>query len=272
MVTRDYVHYLTSNSVLLGAEFDKIASILAVTTIIGVALLLGRALLQRAVIEAHAKQDLSRFFDPEVAARITATGHELAAGQGEARDAAILNLDIRSFTRLARELDPDEVTGILTEYQSVVVPIVQRHGGAIDKFLGDGIMATFGAALPSDTYAADALRALTEALDAAGAWAAAAVAAGRPQIVVNGAVATGRVVFGAVGDENRLEYTVIGDAVNLSAKLEKRNKTLGTSGLATAEAFALARQQGYEAGRPTRRIGASQIDGIAQPVELVMLA
>src|SRR3546814_15121865 len=89
----------------------------------------GRALLQRAVIEGLAKQDLSRFFDPEVAARITSTGHELAAGHGEARDAAILYLDIRGFTRLARDLPPDEVTRILTEYQAMAVRSEERRVG-----------------------------------------------------------------------------------------------------------------------------------------------
>lgn len=267
MITRDYVQYLTSNSVLLGAEFDKIASILAVTAILGVTLLLGRRLLERAVIEGLAKQDLSRFFDPEVAARITAAGHELAAGHGEARDAAILNLDIRGFTALARDLAPDMVARLLTEYQAAMVPIIQRHGGTIDKFLGDGIMASFGAALPSGTYAADALRALSEALDAARAWAEAA----GMKLVVNGAVATGRVVFGAVGDANRLEYTVIGDAVNLSAKLEKHNKALGTKGLATAAAVELARQQGYRPDAAPRRIEAAEIDGVAQAIDLVVI-
>lgn len=271
MVTRDYVMYLTSNSVLLGAEFDKIASILIFTGILGVALIRGRGLLQRAVVEGLAKRDLSRFFDPEVAARITATGHELAAGHGEARDAAILYLDIRGFTRLARDLPPDEVTRILTEYQAVVVPILQRQGGAIDKFLGDGIMATFGAAMPSDSYAADALRALVAALDAAAAWAGSATATGRPDIAVNGAVATGRVVFGAVGDENRLEYTVIGDAVNLAAKLEKHNKALGTRGLATAEAFTLACSQGFQPDGAPRPLAAARLDGVAQAIDLVAL-
>src|SRR3546814_17357006 len=81
--------YLTSNSVLLGAEFDKIASILAFTGILGVALMRGSALLQRAVIEGLAKQALSRFFDPDVAARIHSTGHALPARRGGASAAAL---------------------------------------------------------------------------------------------------------------------------------------------------------------------------------------
>lgn len=270
MITRDYVMYLTSNSVLLGAEFDKIASIAAFTAILGVALLRGRGLLERAVTEGLAKRDLSRFFDPEIAARITARGHELAAGRGEAREAAILNLDIRGFTGLVRTLPPDAVAQLLTEYHAVVVPVLQRHGGAIDKFLGDGVMATFGAAVPTGTYAADALRALEEALAAAQTWARGAMDG--KTLDVNGAVATGRVVFGAVGDENRLEYTVIGDAVNLAAKLEKHNKRLGSRALVTEAAYALALAQGYGAKGRVTPIAAAQVDGVVAPLDLVVLA
>jgi adenylate cyclase len=89
---------------------------------------------------------------------------------------------------------------------------------------------------------------------------------------VNAAVATGRVVFGAVGDTNRLEYTVIGPPANLSAKLEKQNKTEHTQALTTAEALNLAETQGYRpAGRFERRSG-KRIDDVEEPVDLVVLA
>ena len=184
--------------------------------------------------------------------------------------AAILNLDIRGFTRIARDLPPDTVTRLLAEYQAVVVPVLQSHGGAIDKFLGDGVMATFGAALPSDTYAADALRALEGALSAANGWARQAVDG--TALAINGAVATGRVVFGAVGDENRLEYTVIGDAVNLSAKLEKHNKALASTGLATAAAYELALAQGYAPAAPVHSVAAARVEGVVQPIDLAVVA
>ena len=111
MITRDYVAYLTSNSVLLGAEFDKIISILVVTALIAVALYRAKDLLVRAVSEQTAARELSRFFAPEIAARIKGAEDGIRAGSGEMREAAVLNLDMRGFTQLAGAAPPDEVMG-----------------------------------------------------------------------------------------------------------------------------------------------------------------
>jgi len=272
MITRDYVEYMTSNSILLGAEFDKIISILTVTVIIAVALTRARGLLVRAVTEQLASRELSRFFAPEIAAKIKGAERGITAGHGEARDAAILNLDLRGFTALAHKHSPDQVMGLLADYQAQMVPLVQKHGGSIDKFLGDGIMATFGAAEPSERYAADALAAMDEIMAAAAAWQERCRAAGRPAPVVNGAVATGRILIGAVGDESRLEYTVIGDAVNLSAKLEKQNKVAGVRALTDADSYALARAQGYRPAHEKRRLAGALVAGVSAPMDLVVLA
>ncbi len=271
MITRDYVAYMTSNSILLGAEFDKIISILVVALILGAALIRGRRLLVRAVAEGAAAQELSRFFAPEIAQKIRGSDRQIAAGSGEARDAAIVNFDMRGFTRYAESHDPDQVMGLLGAYQKLIVPIIQEHGGSIDKFLGDGIMATFGAAAPSKTYAADAVRAVVESIAAAKDWQARNEAEGLPAPRGNAAIATGRIVFGAVGDESRLEYTVIGDAVNLSAKLEQYNKELGASALCDAATVELAEAQAYDGG-PHRRVAAAQVPGVARPVDVVVLA
>jgi adenylate cyclase len=161
---------------------------------------------------------------------------------------------------------------MLAEYQARMVPIIRAHDGAVDKFLGDGIMATFGAAQPSQRYAADALSALLACLAEAHAWAAERETAGLPALPVNGAVATGRIVFGAVGDSARLEYTVIGDAVNLAAKLEKHNKRAGSRGLATAEAVALAEAQGWQPVLGTKRLPGSRLSDLERPLDLVAVA
>ena len=272
MITRDYVAYMTSNSVLLGAEFDKIISILMVTGLIAIALARAKGLLVRSVSEQAAAQELSRFFAPEIAARIKGSEDQIRAGTGELRQAAILNLDMRGFTRLAGEAPPDQVMSLLADYQQQMVPVIRRHGGSIDKFLGDGIMATFGAAEPSETYAADALRALEEAMATAIAWQSDCEAEGRSCPTVNGAVAAGSILFGAVGDETRLEYTVIGDAVNLSAKLEKHNKELGVRAICDRETYDRALAQGYQPANQTKLLTAIDVGGVKDSMGLVVVA
>ncbi|KZD12850.1 adenylate/guanylate cyclase domain-containing protein [Oceanibaculum pacificum] len=272
MITRNYVTYLTSNAILLGAEFDKIISILLVTAVIAAAILRARALLERAVIDGAAARDLSRFFAPEVAARITAAEHRIRAGEGEMQNAAILTVDIRGFTKLSMEAPPREVMALLSEYQSRVVPAIQRQGGSIDKFLGDGVMATFGAALPTETYAADALRAVDAVTAAVTLWNGERIAAGLAPLRIGAAVSTGPVLFGAVGDDTRLEYTVIGEAVNLAAKLENHTKREGVTALAPAAAYDLALMQGYRAPATARRLPARHVDGVEGPLDLVAIA
>jgi adenylate cyclase len=263
---------MTSNAILLGAEFDKMISILLVTGIIAVSLQRAKGLLVRAVTEQTAARELSRFFDPEIAAKIKGSEQEIRVGTGEMRDAAVLNLDMRGFTKLVGQASADEVIGLLAEYQARMVPVIQKHGGTIDKFLGDGIMATFGATVPSQTYASDALAALEEALREARDWQAERVAEGRPSPSVNGAVATGRILFGAVGDETRLEYTVIGDAVNLSAKLEKANKELGSRAVCDVASYELALKQGFQSEVERPRHAGVELAGIARPMDIVVLS
>jgi adenylate cyclase len=272
MITRDYVHYLTSNSVLIGGELDKIITILVVTAILAVAQVRARRMLIRSVVEESAARDLSRFFAPEIAERITGAESQIRPGHGEARDATILTIDIRGFTEFAKTLPPSELIGALVEYESRMVPVIQAHGGSIDKFLGDGILATFGAAAPSETHAADAMRALEAVVAAADAWTRDREATGRREMRIGAAVATGRVVFGAVGDETRLEYTVIGEAVNLAVKLEKHNKVGETRALAVADAFELAERQGYAPAGMAERYGPVHILGVDGAIEVYVLA
>lgn len=271
MVTRDYVHYMTSNSILLGAEFDKVISILMVTGILAVSLIRAWRLLVRAVTEGMAAEDLSRFFAPEVAERITSSVDEIQAGQGEFREATIVYIDIRGFTALSTRLDASEVMKLLAEYQSIVVPIIRDGGGSIDKFLGDGIMATFGATQTSDTHAAQAVTALDQVMAACEAWRERLRAAGRTPLEVGAAAASGTLVFGAVGDATRLEYTVIGESVNRAAKLEDRNKGLGVSAICDAQAYDLATAMGYQRSDVPRRHDNIVLTQGADPVEVVVL-
>lgn len=272
MITRNYVTYLTSNSVLVGAEFDKILSILMVTGIIAVVLMRAQRLLERSVAEEEAARDLSRFFSPEIVQQITQSEQRIRAGEGEARNAAILSVDIRGFTGLSNRLEPSALIKLLTDYEARMVQVIETNGGSVDKFLGDGILASFGAAVTNDSYAADAVRAADGAIAAADIWAAERQAVGEPPIRIGVAVASGRIIFGAVGSESRLEYTCIGDPVNLSAKLEKHNSATGTRALVDAETYALAREQGYTPLLTHDRQEAANVAGVDAPLDVVVLS
>jgi adenylate cyclase len=269
-VTRDFVAYMTGSLVLIGAEVEKIVAILLVTAVLTLAIVRGRRQLVLAASETTARGDLSRFFAPEVAARITESDELLKPGYGEVRRGAILISDIRDFTALAAKRPANEVMTLLVEYQRRVSRVVTDNGGSIDKFMGDGILATFGCARPSDVPAADALRALMALLDTAQPFVTGTQTIGGQPLAFGFAVTTGDVLCGTVGEEERLEFTVIGDAVNRAAKLEKANKTLGTVALAEADLLAAAEREGFAfAGFAPHDTFDVALPGVAQPYQVI---
>lgn len=270
VLTRDYVTYMSQPLVLIGAEIDKVVSILVVAALLAVAVQRARGLMQVAHKETMAASDLRRFFPADVAARITDRDEAIRAGEGEMREATILNVDLRGFTRLSKEMPPDNVIAFLADYQKRVVPLIREHNGAVDKFLGDGIMATFGAARVTGTHCADSIRCGLALLANMDAWTAERAAQGLDTPALGLSVATGSVIFGAVGDGKRLEYTVIGDAVNLSAKLEKHNKAENARFIGDATTHTKAIEQGLEAAVPAEARAQRPVEGVAHPLDIVV--
>jgi len=266
-LTHNFAEYMTSNSILIGAEVDKLLSFAAVTGVLAVAIVRARRLLILSATEANAASELSRFFAPEVAGEIRRADMGFRPGDAVTREAAVMILDLRGFTKLAARQAPGATMALLGDYQRRMVPVIQSHGGSIDKYLGDGILASFGAVQPSGTYAADAMRALRGVLDAAREWNAARMVAGEGPLGVGAAVATGPVLFGVTGDESRLEFTVIGDTVNLAAKLEKHCKVAARNALTTASALSLARTQGF-AGSGFDPLPDQEVAGVAEAIDL----
>lgn len=271
LITRDYVVYMTSARILLGGEIDKILSIVLVTLVLTVAAARARALLLRAVAEGAAAAQLSRFFAPEVAATIVTSNEVLRLGQGRQTEAAAMFIDMRGFTRLAAQLAPSDLIGLLGEYQRIAVPIIQRNGGSISTFLGDGIMVTFGAMRMSSTCAADAMRTAEQLLDAMGVWAGSRERAGQPAPGVGIGITVGTVTCGAIGDESRLEYAVIGDPVNRAAKLQNHTKIEHVRALATVSALDHAVRQGYDKTRAADIRTGREVAGIGEPLDLVVI-
>ncbi len=270
-ITRDYLEYTISFKILLGAEFDKVVSILMVTAILALALHRARKLMVRAAIEHRAARELSRFFAPEVAGRIAGTDEELTPGRAELGEAAILYVDLRGFTQMAGRLEPVEVMVLLSEYQARMVAAIRGCGGSIDKFMGDGILASFGVARGSDGFAREALTAIEELLAAGDAWRAERGRRGLPAPEVAAAAAAGTVMFGTVGDAQRLEYTVIGEPVNLAAKLEKHCKTERVRAIVPLAMLERACAEGYAGRRRWKIRRGRRVAGIDRPLDLAVV-
>ncbi|NVK18669.1 MAG: adenylate/guanylate cyclase domain-containing protein [Methylocystaceae bacterium] len=272
MVTRDYVRYLTSNSVLIGAEFDKIVSIILVSMILGLAVVRARTLLIQAVSQTQAAQSLSRFFSDDLANQIKSSESDAAIGDVVSREASILNVDIRGFTPLTKRSTPEEQIALITQYHARIVPIISGLKGHVDKFTGDGIMAYFGVLAPSETHAADALKVMEAIMVASDDWNKERIDQGLDPVVIHASCASGPIVFGVIGEEHRLEYTVIGDAANVSAKMEKQTKLEGVRAIATRETLDFAIAQGYDTAEQRWELREKRdVAGVDQPLDVVVL-
>jgi adenylate cyclase len=271
LITHDYVEYMTSLQILIGGEMDKIISIAMVSVLLAIAARRASALLHRSVADQAAVAQLSRFFAPDVAATIVGADEVLQPGQGRQTDAAAMFIDLRGFTRLTTAMSPRDLIALLGEYQRLVVPIVQRNGGSVITYLGDGVMVTFGATRPSGTYAADAMRAAEQLLDALGEWSKVRRRKGLAAPGAGIGMAAGSVTYGAIGHEGRLEYAVIGNPVNLAAKLQNHTKAEQVAALATTDMLQLARTQGYDGRRADEVRPGRQCAGVMEPIDLVVV-
>ncbi|MGK0171549.1 MAG: adenylate cyclase [Gammaproteobacteria bacterium] len=226
MITKDYVEYMTSNSVLLGAEFDKVISILIVTLVLALSLTRAQRLLVRATVESTRARELSRFVPHEVATDVVHAGTSLQAQDTQTRDASILFIDLADFTSLSEQLEPHEVIETLNDYFASMASPLERHAGVITQFQGDAILASFNVPRVDENHARSAIETAIEmqSLLSTKTFGPRALTL-HARIGIN----TGPVVGGLIGTRDRVSYTVHGDAVNLAARLENLNKEYGTT-------------------------------------------
>ena len=154
------------------------------------------------------------------------------------REATLMFTDIEGFTALSERLPPGELAQILNAYLGAVVPIIQRHGGVVNSFIGDGLFASFNLPLPCDNHAAAAIDAALEIQE---------FLKDTTTLKTRIGINTGTVIGVTIGTENRLNYTLLGDAVNVASRIEQLNKKYHTDILATESAIrAAGRIESYQ--------------------------
>jgi adenylate cyclase len=178
------------------------------------------------VREQREKRRLSRFFSPDVVRAILAT-HGDDALAGRRRRITVLFSDIRGFTTLSERLEPEQVVALLRDYLTAATAIVFRHGGSVDKYIGDAIMALYGAPFDQPDHAARAVRTALDLQRCVEALSAQWVAHGGQSLRNGVGIHTGDAVVGAIGSRQRLEFTAIGDTVNVASRLEGLTKDFG---------------------------------------------
>ena len=178
---------------------------------------------QRLEREAIVRSNFERYFAPNVAAEIAQTEAAVRLG-GDKRPMTILFSDIRGFTSMSETMNPDDIAGLLSDYFTEMVDVIFQHTGTLDKFIGDAIMALWGAPI---AHADDPDRAVRAAIGMQRAlvglnqkW----KSEGRPEIGVGIGINFGESFAGNIGSHLRLEYTVIGDAVNVASRLCSNSK------------------------------------------------
>jgi adenylate cyclase len=175
-------------------------------------------LIERVRREAVVLSNFQRYFAPDLARQIAGQDEEIQLG-GAKRRVVVLFSDIRGFTSISERMSPDEIAKLLTEYFTEMVEIVFEHGGTLDKFIGDAVMALWGAPIAREDDADRATRAAVAMQRALVRLNRQWARAGRPELSVGIGINVGEVFAGNIGSDRRLEYTVIGDAVNISSRL-----------------------------------------------------
>jgi adenylate cyclase len=196
-------------------------------------------LLEQGIAETQRRLNLTRYLPPQIAQVLAATDLE-ELRRGRRQPVAVLFIDIRGFTARAEAMSPEELSRFLTAFRQRVTAAAHQHQGVIDKFVGDGAMVVFGVPEPSAEDAARALQCAEALLTAIESWSRELEGQGQPPLRIGIGGHHGEVFVGAVGDEARLEYTILGDVVNTTQRLQELTRETGCALLASEELIAAA--------------------------------
>ncbi len=211
----------------------QILLMLIVSAVLAAAVRRARTLALRQVRVEAERAQLARYFSANLVDEIADTERPMSAIRKA--EIAVLFVDIVGFTRFAETISPEETIAFLRDFHARMQTAVFAHGGTLDKYLGDGLMASFGTPLPGSRDAANALAAAREMSATVARWNDERRKAGAPLAAIGIGIHWGPVVLGDIGGENRLEFATIGDTVNVASRLEALTRNLGVEIIASAD-------------------------------------
>lgn len=215
--------------------------------------------------EKRMKTTLYRYMTPGVAERVMALGDDVLM-RGERREVTVLFSDIRGYTTLTENLEADKVVEMLNAYFETMVEAVFNYEGTLDKFIGDAIMAVYGAPLPLPNHAWAAVQSALDMRQRLKRFNEERVNKNQPEIKIGIGISSGEVVSGNIGSQRKMEYTVIGDGVNLSARLEGVTKEYGCDIVLSEHTYNLCREHIW-----VRELDKIQVKGKTEPVSIYHL-
>jgi adenylate cyclase len=201
------------------------------------------------------------YVPPDVVKTLIAHPEQAGLG-GETRHLTVMFCDLRGFTTLSSQLSPTDITAVLNRYFTCMTNAIFAHGGTVDKFIGDAVMAFWGAPLPDTEQERHAILAAQAMRDALAELNAELASQGKPPLRLGIGIHSGEALVGNMGAESRLSYTAIGDTVNVASRLEGANKTLGSEIMLSAATAQAAPDLSL------RPLGAIRVKGRPEPLEV----
>lgn len=218
--------YKDPNFVFLGFWATEIIVTLIVTAGLAVVVRRSRDLVESRSFAERRRAGLARYFSPNVVDHLSGSKNMLEGVREQ--NVAVLFADIMGFTKMCERESAEAVIGFLRDYHNRLGQAVFENEGTLDKYIGDGLMATFGTPQPGPRDASNALQCAVDMITALATWNQERAAAGAPPVRIGIGLHYGPVIAGDIGNERRLEYSVIGDSVNIASRLEHLTRTLNT--------------------------------------------